>query len=76
MKVAHIMIEERNDATPKELSANQEKLNQLLESLESGTSFEEMTKFSDDKGSAKNKGELPGLVLAKWLRSLNKPLLN
>ena len=53
------MIEERNDATPKELSANQEKLNQLLESLESGTSFEEMTKFSDDKGSAKNKGELP-----------------
>ena len=59
VKVAHIMIEERNDATPKELSANQEKLQQLLESLESETTFEEMTKFSDDKGSAKNNGELP-----------------
>ena len=40
------MDEERNDATPKELSSqSKEKLNQLLKSLESGTSFEEMTKF-------------------------------
>ncbi len=59
VKVAHIMIEERDDATPKDKESNKEKLQQLLESLESGTSFEEMTKFSDDKGSAKNNGELP-----------------
>jgi len=59
VKVAHIMIEEREDASPKEKSANQEKLQQMLQSLDGGSSFEEMTKFSDDKGSAKNNGELP-----------------
>ena len=59
VKVAHIMIEEREDATKEEKIANQEKIQQLLESLKGGSSFEEMTKFSDDKGSAKNRGELP-----------------
>jgi len=59
VKVAHIMIEEREDATPQDKAANQEKLQQLVRSLNDGTSFEEMTKFSDDKGSAKNNGELP-----------------
>ncbi|MGC6470309.1 MAG: foldase protein PrsA [Flavobacteriales bacterium] len=59
VKVAHIMIEERDDATPKEIKANQEKLVQLQESFSSGKSFEEMTKFSDDKGSNKKNGELP-----------------
>jgi len=59
VKVAHIMIEEREDANSKEKIANQEKIQQLIQSLKDGSSFEEMTKFSDDKGSAKNKGELP-----------------
>ena len=59
VKVAHIMIEEREDATSNEKAVNQEKLQQLMKSLSDGASFEEMTKFSDDKGSAKNNGELP-----------------
>ena len=59
VKVAHIMIEERDDATSQEKTANQEKIQQLMQSLKDGVSFEEMTKFSDDKGSAKNRGELP-----------------
>ena len=59
VKVAHIMIEERDDATSQEKTANQEKIQQLMQSLKDGSSFEEMTKFSDDKGSAKNRGELP-----------------
>ena len=59
VKVAHIMIEEREDATSQEKTANQEKIQQLIQSLKDGSSFEEMTKFSDDKGSAKNGGELP-----------------
>ena len=58
VKVAHIMIEEREDATLNEKKSNQEKLKQLIESLNDGVSFEEMTKYSDDKGSAKNRGEL------------------
>ena len=59
VKVAHIMIEERDDATSQEKTANQEKIQQLIQSLKDGATFEEMTKFSDDKGSAKNRGELP-----------------
>lgn len=59
VKVAHIMIEERDDATTAEIKGNQEKLKQLLESLDNGSSFEEMTKFSDDKSSASKRGELP-----------------
>lgn len=59
VKVAHIMIEERDDATPEEIKGNQEKLNQLLESLNNASSFEDMTKFSDDKSSASKRGELP-----------------
>ena len=53
------MIEERDDATIDEKKSNQEKLNQLIQSLNDGSSFEDMTKFSDDKGSSKNNGELP-----------------
>ena len=59
VKVAHIMIEERDDANQEEIKGNQEKLIQLLESLNNGSSFEEMAKFSDDKSSASKKGELP-----------------
>ena len=59
VKVSHIMIEERDDATIDEKKSNQEKLNQLIQSLNDGSSFEDMTKFSDDKGSSKNNGELP-----------------
>ena len=59
VKVAHIMIEERDDASSEEKTANQEKIQQLIQSLKDGSSFEEMTIFSDDKGTAKNRGELP-----------------
>ena len=59
VKVAHIMIEERSDASKKDKAANQEKIKQLVQSLNDGISFEEMTKFSDDKGSSKNGGQLP-----------------
>ena len=69
VKVAHIMIEERDDATSQEKTANQEKIQQLMQSLKDGVSFEEMTKFSDDKGSAKNRGEYLGLEQVKWCQS-------
>ncbi|MDB2613286.1 hypothetical protein N9Y89_00625 [bacterium] len=35
-----------NEVILEEIKGNQEKLNQLLESLNNGSSFEEMTKFS------------------------------
>lgn len=59
VKVAHIMIEEREDTSPKEVAANQEKIAQLKEAFASGKTFEDLVKFSADKSSAKNNGVLP-----------------
>ena len=64
------MIEEREDATLNEKKSNQEKLKQLIESLNDGVSFEEMTKYSDDKGSAKIKENYNGLDQDRWSQSL------
>ena len=76
VKVSHIMIEEREDATPDEKKYNQEKLQQLIESLNDGVSFEEMTKFSDDKGSAKNKGELQWFGSGQMVPELEETAYN
>lgn len=59
VKVSHIMIEEREDTSPKEVAANQEKIAQLKEAFAEGKTFEELVKFSADKSSAKNNGVLP-----------------
>lgn len=59
VKVSHIMIEEREDTSPKEVAANQEKIIQLKEAIANGKTFEELVKFSADKSSAKNNGILP-----------------
>ena len=59
VKVSHIMIEEREDTSPKEIVANQEKIVQLKEAFAEGKTFEELVKFSADKSSAKNNGVLP-----------------
>ena len=59
VKVSHIMLEEREDATPQEIEANKMQIKELKEAFESGTSFDEMVKFSDDKESKKKNGELP-----------------
>ena len=72
VKVAHIMIEEREDTSPKEVLANQEKIQQLKEAFESGKSFEELVKFSADKSSAKNNGELPFFGSGQMVQSFEE----
>lgn len=59
VKVSHIMLEEREDATLQEIEANKMQIKELKEAFEAGTSFDEMVKFSDDKESKKKNGELP-----------------
>lgn len=63
VRVAHIMIEEQArdgaPATEKEIAATTEKLEQLLAFFNDGQSFEDLVRYSDDKGSAKKGGELP-----------------
>ena len=72
IKVAHIMIEEREDTPQKELAANQEKIIQLKEAFQSGKTFEELVKFSDDKSSSKNNGELPFFGSGQMVPSFEK----
>ncbi len=63
MRVAHIMIEERSmgsvPATEEEIATASERLKQLLEFFDDGQSFDDLVRYSDDKGSAKKGGELP-----------------
>lgn len=63
VRVAHIMIEEQArdgaPATEKEIATTTEKLEQLLAFFNDGQSFEDLVRYSDDKGSAKKGGELP-----------------
>lgn len=59
VKVAHIMIEQKSNATEQEIKIASDKLDQLLDFFEKGKSFNELVRYSDDKGSSKQGGELP-----------------
>ena len=54
------MIEERDDAT-QEKTANQEKIQQLMQSLKDGSSFEEMTNSQMTKAQLKTEVNYLGL---------------
>ena len=59
VKVAHIMIEQKSNATEQEKKVANDKLDQLLDFFKEGKSFDELVRYSDDKGSSKQGGELP-----------------
>ena len=59
VKVAHIMIEQKSNATEQEIKIASDKLDQLLDFFEKGKSFEDLVRYSDDKGTSKQGGELP-----------------
>ena len=59
VKVAHIMIEQKSNATEQEKKVSNDKLEQLLDFFKEGKSFDELVRYSDDKGSSKQGGELP-----------------
>lgn len=59
VKVAHIMIEQGVNATEQEKKLASNKLSQLLDFFKEGKSFDELVRYSDDKGSNKKGGELP-----------------
>ena len=59
MKVAHIMIEQKSNATEQEKKVASDKLAQLLDFFKEGKSFDELVRYSDDKGSSNQGGELP-----------------
>ena len=59
VKVAHIMIEQKSNATEQEKKVASDKLAQLLDFFKEGKSFDELVRYSDDKGSSNQGGELP-----------------
>tara|TARA_B100000900_G_scaffold408422_1_gene422661 strand:+ start:2529 stop:4580 length:2052 start_codon:yes stop_codon:yes gene_type:complete len=59
VKVAHIMIEQKSNATEQEKKVAVDRLDQLLDFFKQGKSFDELVRYSDDNSSSKQGGELP-----------------
>lgn len=58
-QVAHIYVTLRPDASSEDSARKADKINNIYAKIQEGMSFEEaVNKFSEDKGSAKNKGQL------------------
>lgn len=58
-QVAHIYVTLRPDATSEDSARKAEKINNIYAKIQEGMSFEDaVVEFSEDKGSAKNKGQL------------------
>lgn len=58
-QVAHIYVTLRPNATEEEVAQKEEKINNIYSKIQEGMSFEDaVVKYSEDKGSAKNKGQL------------------
>jgi len=58
-QVAHIYVTLRPNATDEEVTQKEEKINNIYSKIQDGMSFEDaVVKYSEDKGSAKNKGQL------------------
>ncbi len=59
VKVAHIMIEQGAKATDEEKQEASDKLSQILDFFKEGKSFDDLVRYSDDKGTSSKGGELP-----------------
>jgi peptidyl-prolyl cis-trans isomerase SurA len=58
-QVAHIYVTLRPNASDEEVAQKEEKINNIYSKIKEGMSFEDaVVKYSEDKGSAKNKGQL------------------
>jgi len=66
-KVAHIMISTSNKMTKDELKSKKEKIDSIYSRIMTGDRFEDLVKFSDDKGTAKKGGELPEFTTRKMV---------
>lgn len=60
IKAAHILIRMNQKATPDEMEKAKQRIDSIYQALQKGADFADLAKrLSDDKGSAKNGGELP-----------------
>lgn len=60
IRASHIMVRIENADDQDEVEMTEKKINELYEKLQAGEKFKDLAReFSDDKGSARNGGELP-----------------
>jgi peptidyl-prolyl cis-trans isomerase SurA len=70
IKVAHIMVRIKKDATDEERENAEKKINEIYDKLQQGEDFAELAKqYSDDKGSASKGGELPVFSTGRMVAS-------
>ncbi len=73
IKVAHIMIKSAANAPDSVTKAAKAKIDEIYQKLKTGDKFEDLaTKFSDDKGSAKNGGVLPPFGTGRMVPEFEK----
>lgn len=59
VQVAHVFVASRPDATPEDEARKMEKINNIYAKIQEGMPFKEaVVQYSEDKGSARNGGEL------------------
>lgn len=73
IKVAHIMIKSAASAADSVTKQASNKIDEIYQKLKAGEKFEDLaTKFSDDKGSAKNGGQLPPFGTGRMVPEFEK----
>ncbi|MFZ9943150.1 MAG: peptidylprolyl isomerase [Bacteroidia bacterium] len=73
IRVAHIMVKAGMDANDSALTAAKTKIDEIYGKLMSGEKFEDLVvKFSEDKGSAKNNGQLPPFGTGRMVPEFEK----
>jgi len=66
-KVAHIMISSTEQMKDDEKTVKKEKIDSIYFRILAGDKFEDLVKFSDDKGTAKKGGELPEFTTGRMV---------
>jgi peptidyl-prolyl cis-trans isomerase SurA len=73
IKVAHIMVKLGSDASENYAATAKNKIDEIYSKLKSGEQFEDLAiKYSDDKGSAKNGGQLPPFGTGRMVPEFEK----
>ena len=66
-KVSHIMINSTEQLSKEESAKKKERIDSIYKRIQSGDKFEDLVKYSDDKGTAKKGGELLEFTTGKMV---------
>ncbi len=73
VKVAHIMLTVPRGTTPEVVKEKKQRINEIYHKAKQGSDFNELAKeYSDDKGSARNGGELPWFEAGRMVEEFEK----